>query len=64
MDQPGGSVSRTFMLRVGKTGLERPGRALAPHRGTAGFQSPERQGAVGGGIEVADLAGDIEQGAL
>jgi hypothetical protein len=38
VDQPGGSAPRTFMLRVGKTSLERPGRALAPHRGTAGFQ--------------------------
>ena len=64
MDQPGGGGSRAFMLRVRKAGLERPGRALAPHRGAAGFQRPERQRAVGGRIQVADLARDIEQGAL
>ena len=64
MDQPGGSGPCTFMLRVRKAGLERPGRALAPHRGTGGFQSPQRQRAVGGRIQVADMARDIEQSAL
>jgi hypothetical protein len=64
MDQPGGSGPRTFMLRVRKTSLERPRRALAPHRGTAGFLSPERQRAVGSRIQVANLARYLEQGAL
>jgi hypothetical protein len=64
MDQPGGGGSRAFMLRVGKAGLDRPGRALASHRGTAGFKGTEWQRAVGGGIEVADMARDIERCAL
>ena len=37
MDQSGGSGPRTFMLRIRKASLERPGRALAPNRGAAGL---------------------------
>jgi hypothetical protein len=64
MDQPGGSAPCTFMLLVGEGGFERPGPALAPDRGTAGFQCPDRQRAVGGGIEVADITWNIERSAL
>ena len=64
MDQPGGSGSRAFVLLVGERSLELPGPPLAANGGAAGLQGPDRQWAVGGGIEVADIAGNIELGTL
>ncbi len=64
MDQPGGSSPRAFMLFVREGGRERPGRALAPNGGAAGFQSSQRQRAIGSRVQVADMAGYIERSAL
>ena len=52
------------MLLVGEGGWKRPRRALAENRGATGLQRSKRQRAVGGGIEVTDLARYLEQGAL
>ena len=38
--------------------------AFGTNGSAAGLQGPDRQRAVGGGIEVADIGRDIEQGAL
>src|ERR1700712_4733671 len=64
IDQPRGGHARTFVLLVRERGLERPRHALASYRGAAGFEGFARQRAVGGRIEVADLARYLEQGAL
>ena len=64
IDQAGGGGARTLVLAIGKAGVECPRSALAQDRGATGFQRLDRQRAVGGRIQVADIAGDIEQVAL
>ena len=53
-----------LILLAGEGSRKRPWLALAPHRGAAGFQSPQRQRAIGSRIQVADMAGYIERSAL
>ena len=64
IDQAGSGGAGAFVLASRKIGVERPGSALATDRGAAGLQGSQRQRAVGGRVEVADLARHIEPFAL
>src|SRR5260370_9488282 len=52
------------MLAVCERGVERPGCAFAPDRCATRFLGSERQRAVGGRIQVANMARYLEKGAL
>ena len=64
VDQSRRRRPRAFVLLVGERGIERPRRALARDRGTAGFQRAQRQRTKGGRTQVADMARHLEQSAL
>ena len=64
VDQPGGGDACAVVLAAGKTGVERPGLTLAAHGGAGGLLGFQRQRTVGGRIQIADIAWDIEQAAL
>src|SRR5262249_1777413 len=64
IDHASGRGPCALVLRVHEGGIERPGPALAPDGGTAGFLRAQRQRAIGGGIQVADLARHLEEIAL
>src|SRR5947207_12118513 len=63
IDQSGGSSPCAFVLVVGEGSLEHPGRAFTSNRGAASLLSPERKRAVGGRIQVTNMAWHREQGA-
>src|SRR5947207_3132215 len=60
----GGGSARALVLRVGERGVEYPGSGFAENRSTAGLLGFQRQRAVGGRIQVADMARHLEQVAL
>src|SRR6202011_833058 len=64
MDQPSSRRPRAFVLVVCEGGVERPGGALALNRSGSGFLGSERQRAIGGRIQVANMARHLEQSAL
>ena len=64
IDQPGRRATGTLELRRREIGGQRPGLALAGHRRATRVHRGARQRAPGGGVQVADLAGNIEQVAL
>ena len=64
IEQPCRGKPRAFVLFAGEPRSQRPGFSLAPDGDPAGFLGAKRQRAVGGGIQVADLTRDIEQGTL
>ena len=64
LDQPRSGRPRPFVLMMCERSVECPGRALAPDRGAASFQRSQRQWAVGGRIQIADMTRHLEQGAL
>ncbi len=63
-DEGGRRVARTLVLDVGEIGRNGPGLALAADGTPRCVLRRQRQGAPAGGIEIADVAGDIEQVAL
>ena len=64
IDQPRSRIARSLMLAVGEGSLERPGHRLASHCRAGGFLGSQRQGAVGGRIQIADFARHLEEAAL
>ena len=64
IDQPRRSGTGALMYLARKFSGNEPRLALAPDRGVGRVLRPPRQRAVGGGVEVADVARDIELFAL
>jgi len=64
IDQPRGRMTGALVLGIGKGGIEHPRRRLAAHRRAGGLLGSERQGAVGGRIQITDGARHFEEAAL
>jgi hypothetical protein len=64
VDQRRGGKARTLVLAVCERGVERPRRRFAPHGRATRFLGSKRQRAVGGRIQIADIARHFEKAAL
>src|SRR6266700_1429116 len=64
MDQAGRGRPRALVLGGGETIVDCPGRALAPDRGACGLLRSQRQRAIGGGVQVANMGRNLEERAL
>ena len=63
-DQGGRRLARALVLLRLEVGRQLPRLALARDGGASGLLHRNRQRAVGGGVEEADVTRDVEQGAL
>jgi len=61
VDQRRRGLARAVILLRSEFGVEQPRPALARHRGAASLERPQRQRAIGCGIEIADIARNIER---
>src|SRR5262249_18648517 len=64
VDQPRGRAARAFILRGGMSRLDQPRLPLARDAGAPCVLRGNGQGTPGGGVEIANLARNIEQRAL
>src|SRR5262249_31293859 len=64
VDQPRRRAARAFILRGGMRRIDQPGLPLARDAGAPCILRDDGQGAPGGGVEIANLARNIEQRAL
>ena len=64
VDQARRRGTRALVLLIGETGRKRPRLAFAQYRGTPGLDRFQRQRAIGGRVEIADVARHLEQRTL
>src|SRR5262249_50205949 len=64
VDQPRRRAARAFILRGGKRRIDQPRLSLACDAGAPCVLGGNGQGTPGGGVEIANLARNIEQRAL